>query len=37
MLETPKPSESDLIDGKEFGKRFQEWTKKHAKLIEELG
>ncbi len=37
MLEMPKQGESDLIDGKEFGKRFQEWTKKHAKLIQELG
>ena len=37
MLENPKLNESDVIDGQEFGKRFQEWTKKHAKLIQELG
>jgi citronellyl-CoA synthetase len=37
MLETSKQSEPLIIDGQEFGKRFQEWTKKHAKLIQELG
>jgi citronellyl-CoA synthetase len=37
MMEMSKPSESDLIDVKEFNSRFQEWVKKYGKLIQELG
>ena len=37
MWEITKPSESNLIDVKEFGKRFQEWVKTHGELIQELG
>jgi citronellyl-CoA synthetase len=37
MLESAEKKGSNLIDAKEFNKRFQEWFKKHAKLIQELG
>jgi len=37
MLEISKSSESDLIDAKEFNKRFQEWVKQYTTLIQEIG
>jgi len=37
MLEISKKTDSNLIDSEEFNKRFQEWTKKHGKLILDLG
>ena len=33
MLETPEQEESNLIDVKEFSKKFLAWTKKFADLI----
>lgn len=36
MLETPERDESNLIDVKEFGKRFEEWSKKHGEDLLEL-
>ena len=36
MLEKPNQDESNLIDVKEFGKRFEEWSKKHGEELLEL-
>ena len=36
MLETPDQDESNLIDAKEFGKRFTEWSKKHGEELLEI-
>ena len=33
MLETPEEEESNLIDVKEFSKKFLAWTKKYADFI----
>ena len=33
MLETPDEEESNLIDVKEFSKKFLAWTKKYANFI----
>ncbi|MFW9880012.1 MAG: long-chain-acyl-CoA synthetase [Candidatus Thorarchaeota archaeon] len=37
MLEESNPENPDLIDVKEFNKRFQEWAKKYGSLLLELG
>lgn len=37
ILEISEPIGSNLIDVKEFGKRFQEWVKTHGEFIQELG
>ena len=35
MLETPEQNKSNLIDVKEFGKRFQEFMKKYGKILQD--
>ncbi|MFX0105201.1 MAG: AMP-binding protein, partial [Candidatus Hodarchaeota archaeon] len=37
MLEESKSEDSNLIDVKEFNKRFQEWAKKYGPFLLELG
>jgi citronellyl-CoA synthetase len=37
MWEESKPEDPNLIDVKEFNKRFQEWAKKYGPLLLELG
>ena len=36
MLDTPKQDESNLIDVKEFNKRFREWTEKYGKRVADI-
>ena len=35
MLETPEQKDSNIIDVKEFSKRFQEWMKKYGQILGE--
>ncbi|HEC40046.1 MAG TPA: hypothetical protein ENI29_17535 [bacterium] len=37
MSETSKPNNSNLIDVKDFSKRFAEWAKKHGVFLQKFG